>query len=280
MLTDVRNGTDRALAMAINRVAPRIRTAMSQAVRQQVALRASYVDAALELQRARIGRMRASISTPDRGVPLVQYMTSSRLMIFKTGKPATKRLIQAPFVRVAAGGMLRAPGEAFAGVDAETLRQALFAAKIASYTQGFAMLRAASVERDYGIDLAEVARIWTAGCIIRAGFLGVIRDVFQQDPELPLLALAPALAPRLQAATPALRRVVSAAALAGLPVPALSASLSWLDTLTTVQGSANVIQAQRDYFGSHTYRRRDAPDVPVHTEWPRRPAEAGDPPTT
>jgi 6-phosphogluconate dehydrogenase len=175
-------------------------------------------------------------------------------------------------LRVTADTMLRAPGDAFAGVDVETLRQALFAAKVASYTQGFAMLRAASEERDYGIDLAEVARIWTAGCIIRAGFLGVIRDVFTQDPELPLLALAPALAPRLQAATPALRRVVAAAALAGLPVPALSASLSWLDTLTTVQGSANVIQAQRDYFGSHTYRRRDAPELPVHTEWPRRPS--------
>ncbi|MBK8589516.1 MAG: NADP-dependent phosphogluconate dehydrogenase [Sandaracinaceae bacterium] len=175
-------------------------------------------------------------------------------------------------LRVTAGSTLRAPGDTFAGVDVETLRQALFAAKVASYTQGFAMLRAASEERDYGIDLAEVARIWTAGCIIRAGFLGVIRDVYKQDPELPLLALAPALAPRLQAATPALRRVVAAAALAGLPVPALSASLSWLDTLTTVQGSANVIQAQRDYFGSHTYRRRDAPELPVHTEWPRRPS--------
>ncbi len=116
MLTDVRNGTDRALAMAINRVAPRIRTAMSTAVRQQVALRASYVNAALELQRARIGRMRASISTPDRGVPLVQYMTSSRLMTFRVGKPATKRLIQAPFVRVAAGGKLtRVQGESLGG---------------------------------------------------------------------------------------------------------------------------------------------------------------------
>lgn len=116
MLVDVRNGTDRALAMAINRVAPRIRTAMSQAVRQQVALRASYVNAALELQKARIGRMRASISTPERGVPLVQYMTSSRLMTFRVGKPATKRLIQAPFVRVAAGGKLtRVQGESLGG---------------------------------------------------------------------------------------------------------------------------------------------------------------------
>lgn len=116
MLTDVRNGTDRALAMAINRVAPRIRTAMSTAVRQQVVLRAAYVNAALELEKARIGRMRASISTPEKGVPLVQYMTSSRLMAFKTGKPATKRLIQAPFVRVAAGGKLtRVQGESLGG---------------------------------------------------------------------------------------------------------------------------------------------------------------------
>lgn len=130
MLTDVKNGTDRALAMAINRVAPRIRTAMSQAVRQQVALSASYVNAALELQRARIGRLRASISTPDRGVPLVQYMTSSRLMIFKVGRPATKRLAQAPFVRVAAGGKLArvrgdSVGDGFAGAWVGTTRRGI-----------------------------------------------------------------------------------------------------------------------------------------------------------
>ena len=173
-------------------------------------------------------------------------------------------------LRTAAERALRAPAEAFAGVTVDDLRQALFASKIASYTQGFSMLRAASVERDYGIDLAEVARIWTAGCIIRAGFLSVVRDIYRASPELPLLALAPALAPRLQAATPALRRTVAAAALAGIPAPALSASLTWLETLSTARGSANVIQAQRDYFGSHTYRRLDAPDVPVHTDWPRR----------
>jgi 6-phosphogluconate dehydrogenase len=173
-------------------------------------------------------------------------------------------------LRAQAEPILRAPAPPLAGVDVSTLRQALFAAKMASYTQGFAMLRAASVDRDYGIDLAEVARIWTAGCIIRAGFLSVIRDTYREDPDLPLLALAPALAPRLLAATPALRATVAAAALAGLPIPALSASLSWLETVSTARGSANVIQAQRDYFGSHTYRRLDAPDVPVHTDWPRR----------
>jgi 6-phosphogluconate dehydrogenase len=173
-------------------------------------------------------------------------------------------------LRAQAEPILRAPAPPLAGVDVSTLRQALFAAKMASYTQGFAMLRAASVDRDYGIDLDEVARIWTAGCIIRAGFLSVIRDTYREDPDLPLLALAPALAPRLLAATPALRATVAAAALAGLPIPALSASLSWLETVSTARGSANVIQAQRDYFGSHTYRRLDAPDVPVHTDWPRR----------
>ncbi|MCA9576494.1 MAG: NADP-dependent phosphogluconate dehydrogenase [Sandaracinaceae bacterium] len=174
-------------------------------------------------------------------------------------------------LRLEAEGALRPrDAEPFAGVDVDTLRRALFASKMASYTQGFAMLRAASAERDYGIDLAEVARIWTAGCIIRAGFLGVISETYRADPELPLLALAPALAPQLREATPALRRTVSAAALAGIPVPALSASLGWLETLATARGSANIIQAQRDYFGSHTYRRIDAPDVPVHTDWPRR----------
>ncbi len=165
---------------------------------------------------------------------------------------------------------LRAEASGLEGVGVGDVREALYAAKVASYTQGFAMLRAASVERGYGIDLAEVARIWTAGCIIRAGFLNVITETFKADPDLELLALAPKLAPRLKAATPALRKVVAAASLAGLPVPAFAASLGWLETLTTARGSANVIQAQRDYFGSHTYRRLDAPDTPVHTEWPRR----------
>ncbi len=149
------------------------------------------------------------------------------------------------------------------------LEAALYAAKIASYTQGFALLRAADRAYGYGTDLAEMARIWTAGCIIRARFLGDVASAFRADPELESLVLAPAFVARLGQRLPAWRRVVAAAARAGLPVPGLATSLAWFDTLTTARGSAALIQAQRDYFGSHTYERADEPGVAQHTEWPR-----------
>ncbi len=155
------------------------------------------------------------------------------------------------------------------GVSVDDLRDALFASKIASYTQGFDLLARASEERDYGTDLAEVARIWKAGCIIRARFLDRVRAAFDGDaPEL--LALTPDFARDLRERAPAWRRVVAGAVQAGIPVPGLSTSLAWLDTLATARGSANLIQAQRDYFGSHTYERVDAPGEFVHTDWPRR----------
>jgi 6-phosphogluconate dehydrogenase len=145
---------------------------------------------------------------------------------------------------------------------------ALYAAKIASYTQGFAMLRTASEERGYGSDFCEISRIGKEGCIIRAGFLDRVREAFAEDPELSLLAQAPSFQAELATRLPALRRVVSAAATAGLPIPGLSASLAYFDTLVCGSGSANLIQAQRDYFGSHTYERLDAPGTAVHTDWP------------
>ncbi|MCB9686549.1 MAG: NADP-dependent phosphogluconate dehydrogenase [Alphaproteobacteria bacterium] len=149
----------------------------------------------------------------------------------------------------------------------EDLEQALYAAKLASYAQGFDLLRTASEERGYGIDLGEVARIWTAGCIIRAAFLGRVREAFQRDPELPSLVLDPSFAEELATALPAWRRVVAAAVIAGIPVPALSASLAWIDQVRGERGAAQLIQAQRDWFGAHTYRRLDAPDAPIHTDW-------------
>ena len=172
-------------------------------------------------------------------------------------------------LRVEAEGVFGRPKGALAGVSVDDLADALYASKIASYTQGFAMLSAASEAHSYGTDLAEVARIWTAGCIIRARFLGRIAAAFRGDPAPALLALAPAFAAELSRRAPAWRRVVGAATAAGLAVPALAASLTWFDTLTTARGSASLIQAQRDYFGSHTYERLDAPGHAVHTEWPR-----------
>ena len=172
-------------------------------------------------------------------------------------------------IRVSAGALLADDAKGLSGVSIADLEAALYVAKLMSYTQGFAMLRAGAKERDYGTDLAAVARIWKAGCIIRAAFLDDVYAAFQRDPDLPLLLLDPSFARALRPRLPALRRVVARAAEAGIPTPALSASLAYFDTLSRPRGSANIIQAQRDWFGAHTYRRSEAPDVPVHTDWSR-----------
>ena len=172
-------------------------------------------------------------------------------------------------LRVAAEAAFGRPEPRLAGVQVDDLADALYASKIASYTQGFAMLARASEVRGYGTDLAEVARVWTAGCIIRARFLGRVAEAFRAEGAPALLALAPDFATELKRRVPGWRRVVSAAMASGVAVPGLAASLAWFDTLTTARGSAALIQAQRDYFGSHTYERVDAPGVAVHTDWPR-----------
>ncbi|MCA9567696.1 MAG: NADP-dependent phosphogluconate dehydrogenase [Myxococcales bacterium] len=160
-------------------------------------------------------------------------------------------------------------GDATGTVDLqpEDLEAALYAAKLMSYTQGFALLRAASDERGYATDMAAVSRIWKAGCIIRAVFLDRVYDAFTRDPGLPLLALDATFAAELKAAEPSWRKVVAAAVGAGIPVPALSASLAWYDSIRLGRGTASLIQAQRDYFGAHTYKRVETPGVAEHTEW-------------
>jgi len=170
-------------------------------------------------------------------------------------------------LRVAAARRFAATAGVLDGVASADLEQALYAAKIASYTQGFALLCAASQAYDYGVNPAEVARIWTAGCIIRARLLERVMEAFREDPAPELLAFA--FERELTARLPAWRRVVAAAVTAGLPVPGLAASLSWFDTLVTARGSAGLIQAQRDLFGSHTYERIDRPGEKIHTDWPR-----------
>jgi 6-phosphogluconate dehydrogenase len=199
------------------------------------------------------------IAAAEHGVPIPTIAAAVDARVLSSHKD----------LRVRAEAALQPVRGPLAGVSVDDLRDALYAAKIASYTQGFALLRAASDDRGYGTDLAEVARIWTAGCIIRAAFLGRVRDAFAADPAPELLALAPTFAADLARRLPGWRRVVAAATAAGRPVPGLAASLSWLDTLTAARGTASLIQAQRDYFGSHTYERSDAPGVFVHTDWPR-----------
>jgi 6-phosphogluconate dehydrogenase len=150
-------------------------------------------------------------------------------------------------------------------VSVDDLRDALYAAKIASYTQGFALLRAASEAYGYGTNLAEVARIWTAGCIIRAVFLDRIRAGVRGGAAPELLALAPDFTADLARRLPGWRRVVAAATAAGTPIPGLSASLGWFDTLThRARQRGDDPGAARLLRQSHVRAQRRAGEVRAH----------------
>ena len=174
--------------------------------------------------------------------------------------------------RVAAGKVLsatdtRAP---FGAGSRETwtndLRDALQGARVCSYAQGMALIAAGSVEYGWNVNLAEMARIWKGGCIIRARLLDPVRAAFTANPALPNLLVDATIAADMQRAAPGWRRVVSAAAAAGIPVPALSASLAYFDSYRTPRLPQNLTQAQRDAFGAHKYERVERPGF-VHSEW-------------
>jgi 6-phosphogluconate dehydrogenase len=146
------------------------------------------------------------------------------------------------------------------------VRAALYAAKICAYAQGMAMLRSASEARGWNLRLGELARIWTGGCIIRAQFLGRIKDAFTRDPALRNLLLDASFQAELAQRQDALRRVVARAASVGVPVPAHASALAYYDSLRRARLPQNLTQAQRDYFGAHTYERVDRPGT-FHTHW-------------
>jgi 6-phosphogluconate dehydrogenase len=179
--------------------------------------------------------------------------------------------------RVAAAKVLAGPTDGTAGHDRErllpALEGALWAAKVSSYAQGLTLLQAASEQYEYDLDLAEIARIWTGGCIIRARLLGEIQSAFKADPDLANLMLAREFAPRLNERTQGLRTAVRVARTLGVPCPAMSAALDYFDSYRQERLPANLIQAQRDYFGAHTYKRLDKPGT-FHTEWTAEQADA------
>jgi 6-phosphogluconate dehydrogenase len=143
---------------------------------------------------------------------------------------------------------------------------ALYAAKIVAYAQGFEHLRAGSLEYGWDLDLGALATIWRGGCIIRAQFLDRIRDAFAEQPDLPNLMLAPFFQQALGSAQSAWRRVIREAVQSGVPIPAFSASLAYYDGYRRARGPANLIQGLRDYFGSHSYHRVDRQGS-FHTRW-------------
>jgi 6-phosphogluconate dehydrogenase len=173
--------------------------------------------------------------------------------------------------RVEASKILAGPTAAFSGdkqalVDA--VRDSLYASKICSYAQGFALMRAVAAEQNWPLKFGEIAMIWRGGCIIRARFLQRIKEAFDRDPELPNLLLDPYFQDVISSTQANWRKIVSDAVLSGIPTPAFSASLAYFDSYRSERLPANLLQAQRDYFGAHTYERTDQPRGKFfHYDW-------------
>ena len=176
--------------------------------------------------------------------------------------------------RVSASKVLNGPDVTFEGDAAalvDDLEQALYASKIVSYAQGYQLMRAISEEKDWGLNFGAIALMWRGGCIIRSRFLNNIRDAFEKDAELTNLLLDPFFEKAVENAQASWRRVVSTAVTLGIPMPAISSALAYFDGYRTDRLPANLLQAQRDYFGAHTYERVDKPRGEFfHTNWTGR----------
>ncbi|MCK6681518.1 MAG: decarboxylating NADP(+)-dependent phosphogluconate dehydrogenase [Thermoanaerobaculia bacterium] len=176
--------------------------------------------------------------------------------------------------RVAASKVFSSQKPAFSGDRAafvDDLEKALYASKLVSYAQGFALMRAAAKEHGWDLKYGSIALLWRGGCIIRSAFLGKIKEAFDADPDLPNLLLDPYFRSKVEEAQEAWRRVVSTAVLEGVWIPAFATALTWFDGYKSARLPANLLQAQRDYFGAHLYERVDRPRGQFfHTNWTGR----------
>jgi 6-phosphogluconate dehydrogenase len=200
-----------------------------------------------------------SQSALDIGVPIptINAAVESRIIsAYKTERVSASKVLSGPTTRYLGGR-----DELVSAV-----RDALYAAKICSYAQGMALLRAASHENGYSLNYGEIAKIWRGGCIIRARFLNRIREAYQRNMDLPNLLLDPDFRDEVQRRQAALRFVVATAISQGIPCLAFSSALAYYDAYRAERLPANLTQAQRDYFGAHTYRRVDRDGV-FHTQW-------------
>ena len=173
--------------------------------------------------------------------------------------------------RVRAAKVLDGPRGTYDGDRAEfieAVRQALYASKVCSYAQGYVQMQAAAKEHEWPLEFGPIAMLWRGGCIIRAVFLERIKEAFDADPELENLLLAPYFKDVVENTQSAWRKVVTTAVELGIPVPAFASALAYYDGYRSERLPANLLQAQRDYFGAHTYHRVDKPgEGPFHTEW-------------
>ncbi|MCH2400955.1 MAG: decarboxylating NADP(+)-dependent phosphogluconate dehydrogenase, partial [Pirellulales bacterium] len=205
----------------------------------------------------------------DLGVPSTLVTTAVYARSLSAQKEARQRASQ----------LLAGPDQQPAAIETadrevwiEAIRQALYASKICSYAQGFVQLQAAAREYDWPLNYGDCALLWRGGCIIRAQFLDRIKEAFDTQSDLENLLLFPYFTDVVHLAQPSWRQVVSAATARGLPVPAFSAALSYYDSYRAARLPANLLQAQRDYFGAHTYKRTDREGT-FHTDWIRKRRE-------
>jgi 6-phosphogluconate dehydrogenase len=173
--------------------------------------------------------------------------------------------------RVAASKVFKGPKPQFEGNREEfieDIRKALYASKIVSYAQGFTLMRAAAQTYGWHLNYGGIALMWRGGCIIRSVFLGKIKEAFEENYELPNLLLAPFFKEKIESSQESWRKVTAAAIANGIPVPAFTSALCYYDGYRCERLPANLLQAQRDYFGAHTYERIDKPRGEFfHTDW-------------
>ena len=208
-----------------------------------------------------------SVASLDEGIPLTLISEAVYARCLSAQKDE----------RVKASEILSGPTGKFAGDEGEKkafvedIRQALFASKIISYAQGYALLKAAAATYNWELKYGDIAMLWRGGCIIRSVFLSNIKEAFDRNPELENLLLDPFFGEAIEKAQGGWRRVCAAAMLGGIPVPAFASALSYYDGYRCARLPANLLQAQRDYFGAHTYERLDRPRGEMfHTNWTGR----------
>jgi len=202
-----------------------------------------------------------SISALDQGVPLtmiVEAVLGRSLSALKEERMAASRVLSGPAPRLHIKTNEFLPD----------LREAVYASKIISYTQGYMLMRVAAEEYHWNLNYGGIAQMWRGGCIIRSAFLGKIKEAYDRTPALVNLLLDPYFKRQIQSAQPMWRRVISQAVQKGIPIPTMSSALAFFDGYRREWLPANLLQAQRDYFGAHMYERIDQPSGKFfHTNW-------------
>jgi 6-phosphogluconate dehydrogenase len=283
----VHNGIEYGDMQLIAEAYDLLHRALGLSAQELHAIFAEWYDGELQSYLIEITRDIFAKVDPDTGQPLVDLIldeaqqkgtgkwTSQDALDIGAPIPTINAAVESRIIsaykaeRVVASQTLTGPEIRFDGDGKQLIqdvRDALYAAKICSYAQGMALLKAASDENGYDLKLGEVAKLWRGGCIIRARFLNDITAAYERNPALTNLLLDPFFREAMLARQAALRRVVQTAVGLGIPCLAFSASLAYFDAYRTARLPANLTQAQRDYFGAHTYRRVDKEGV-FHTEW-------------